>query len=1507
MKRIAAVLLSVVFWLTALPWGAVSAAMEGNIITNGDFEDGKTGWSCNSGTAEIVSDAYSGNSAIQLTNPSAWGEAAIQTVEVQADTDYTVTWYSKRVSGRGAFNFFFMSSNGWSNLTVKSGQNWMNETSGNWVKNEVVLNTGATTQAYLKLSAEAANAGSILIDNITMIPVGWQPPDEPDVPSDNLLINGDFETGDETGWETYNDTAVEAEARHNGSYGLHLQGDGTWAGIAFQDVPVKSGVEYTITMWLKTVSQGVNIQIKDGSSMGSVLGSQWFNTFEWTLVEFVVIPTTNTLHINFCGGGNGWSERVYVDDVTVTAQLPAEPSNEMITNGDFETGDYTGWDNLWGSNTISITEGHDSAYAMSVISGEWRQVRQKVDVEPNTDYVITGWYKNAIDMTLLVKDQNDMMNLQQAYMNGGADWTQVTLEVNSGDNWQLYICLMGNNYDSEGIFDDLTMYPKGYVPDQPDDPTGDDAVINGDFETGDFTGWQNPWGNNDIYLTDGYTGYGMEVYGCEWSLVRQYVEVRPYTDYVFTVWYKDVTDIGVLIKDGNDVNNLHAAYMVAGSKWTQLTVEFNSGNNRQLYVGLLCLSDAAYGVFDDFTLTRQVALPTGGVINGDFELGNNTGWNVYLGTTIAPYAAYNGNYGLHLTGNGSWDGIASQNIPVESGVEYTVSMWVKVESNGVNIHIRDGGEDGAWLSSQWFTNTKWTQLTFTVTPTTDVLCIHFVGSGSSWQSSLQNESVYVDDITLVEGVPGPDYPPIEENQLINGDFEEGDAGWRWSWDAYLDYDNAYSGESSVYLSGDRQWQEALTQTVLVRPNTDYVITFYTKRAYGNGAWSLWVMDAATANYYSTPVNIPLKSDKSTHWFNQPMSAGWVKTEVEFNSGDVSAVFLKFGPDTDNAGDFWLDDVSMYVKGYEPVEYPPYGANQLRNGGFEEGAAAWNWHSNTELRTDAAFSGEACAYLNNDCAYSDALTQTVRVYPDTDYVVTFYTKRESGTGAWCLWLMDADSMDSGAPVNIRFQNNKSTNWFNQSASAGWVKTELEFNSGDISEVFFKFGPEGDNVGTFWLDDVSMYIKGAEPVEPDYPQHKEQMNLISVSAINNRPMSEEVNLLENGSFEVVGGQWTVDSFCTEHVSVVEDTTTKWGSRSLYFDTTSSPEEEVRASFTVAVEPYTTYIFSVWIKGAFLSADNCGRATIGVADANGKFLSNRDVLFLDGTRQLVPSAWDDAWHLGAVQFDTGSCTTATISMAGWGSQMWVDDMALYEVANGMKYVSENMGGNVEVRYDIEHTACKDEDSLIPDPTMSTADAAGFWAESDGWRNGFMSFKDGALKYTSTGDNAATYTIKWVDVEPYTDYTFSVDLKILEDGFGRIALLDSKKLDKVEFYSISFDSYDYTDWENTDWRTVAVRFNSDAYDRIGIAFVDDGGEVLLDNMRLFKTEDGMAALIGDVNGDGTINTRDVGLLQRYLSGWDVIILTEVADVNGDGKVNVQDIAVLQRYLCGWDVRLGG
>ena len=62
---------------------------------------------------------------------------------------------------------------------------------------------------------------------------------------------------------------------------------------------------------------------------------------------------------------------------------------------------------------------------------------------------------------------------------------------------------------------------------------------------------------------------------------------------------------------------------------------------------------------------------------------------------------------------------------------------------------------------------------------------------------------------------------------------------------------------------------------------------------------------------------------------------------------------------------------------------------------------------------------------------------------------------------------------------------------------------------------------------------------------------------------------------------------------------------------------------------------------------------------------------------------------------------------------------------------------------------------------------------------------------------------------------------------------------------------------------------------------------------------------LNGDINGDGRVNNKDLGLLMQKLNSWEVEIAGDDGDVNGDGRVNNKDYGLLMQFTNGWDVTL--
>ena len=60
---------------------------------------------------------------------------------------------------------------------------------------------------------------------------------------------------------------------------------------------------------------------------------------------------------------------------------------------------------------------------------------------------------------------------------------------------------------------------------------------------------------------------------------------------------------------------------------------------------------------------------------------------------------------------------------------------------------------------------------------------------------------------------------------------------------------------------------------------------------------------------------------------------------------------------------------------------------------------------------------------------------------------------------------------------------------------------------------------------------------------------------------------------------------------------------------------------------------------------------------------------------------------------------------------------------------------------------------------------------------------------------------------------------------------------------------------------------------------------------------------ILGDANGDGIINIRDVTSIQRHVSEYQNVKSFKAADVDGNNVVNVQDATLIQRYLAEYEV----
>ena len=146
-------------------------------------------------------------------------------------------------------------------------------------------------------------------------------------------------------------------------------------------------------------------------------------------------------------------------------------------------------------------------------------------------------------------------------------------------------------------------------------------------------------------------------------------------------------------------------------------------------------------------------------------------------------------------------------------------------------------------------------------------------------------------------------------------------------------------------------------------------------------------------------------------------------------------------------------------------------------------------------------------------------------------------------------------------------------------------------------------------------------------------------------------------------------------------------------------------------------------------------------------------------------------------------------------------------------------------------------------------------------------------------------------VKFSKFVDITTVTPESVVIDGFNGTYAVAPQLLGEDDKYADTFIlSGDFTN------EITAVSVTSDVLSYAGTPA--EAAEISVTDSRISK---------GDVNGDGTVNLKDVVMIRRYIAGgWNVTINESIADVNGDGNVNLKDVVMIRRYIAGgWDVEL--
>ncbi len=150
-----------------------------------------------------------------------------------------------------------------------------------------------------------------------------------------------------------------------------------------------------------------------------------------------------------------------------------------------------------------------------------------------------------------------------------------------------------------------------------------------------------------------------------------------------------------------------------------------------------------------------------------------------------------------------------------------------------------------------------------------------------------------------------------------------------------------------------------------------------------------------------------------------------------------------------------------------------------------------------------------------------------------------------------------------------------------------------------------------------------------------------------------------------------------------------------------------------------------------------------------------------------------------------------------------------------------------------------------------------------------------------TENAEYTATYKATYIDYTvKFIDYNGSVLSEKTYHYGDEVTVPDDPEREEDEKYTYSFSGWDKEITEVKGNETYTATY--EATEKPQTQFVP-----------------------GDINGDGSVNNKDVVALFKYVSGGEIAVNDIALDINGDGSVNNKDVVALFKYVSGGDIQL--